>query len=61
MYEVLGEDAVKGFFVSDRVHSTLRGATVSAQLVVFALSGLSENPVDAYLRRDEAVVQACKQ
>jgi lysophospholipase L1-like esterase len=60
-YEVLGEESVKRFFVSDRVHTTLSGAKLNAQLAVFELSQLPTNPVAAYLRRDEAVVQACKQ
>ncbi|MDB4890151.1 MAG: WD40-like beta Propeller containing protein [Gemmatimonadetes bacterium] len=59
-YDALGEDRVKPFFVSDRVHTTLDGAKLSARVVASTLSRLP-NPVHAYMRSGDAAAKACAQ
>ncbi len=49
MYDVLGEEEVKGFFVSDRTHTTLMGAQLNAQLAIYALKLLPQNPLASVL------------
>lgn len=44
-YDAMGEEAVKNFFVSDRTHTTLAGAQLTAQLAMSALGRLSVDPV----------------
>jgi len=60
-YDALGEQRVKAFFVSDKVHTTLDGAKLTARVAVSALSRLPNNPVAAYVRRNDADVRACAQ
>jgi lysophospholipase L1-like esterase len=60
-YDALGEERVKAFFVSDKVHTTLDGAKLTARVAVSALSRLPNNPVAAYVRRNDADVRACAQ
>lgn len=51
-YEQMSNDEVNALFVQDRVHSTLEGAKFSAKMVVSALKGLSQNPVEPFLAEE---------
>ena len=58
-YDALGSEKVAPFFVSDRTHTTLEGARVSARIVTAALRELTDNPVRALLLNERAAARAC--
>ncbi len=58
-YDALGEQKVMSFFVEDRTHTTLNGATLSARIVISALRSLGTNPLGPYLLDEQAARRAC--
>jgi len=49
-YEELGPDKVNGFFADERVHTSLAGAKLNAEIVVATLRTLPDNPLAPFLR-----------
>ena len=51
-YKEEGAEKVEEFFARDRVHTTQKGAQFTAKLVVSALRGLHQNPVEQFLTEE---------
>ena len=49
-YEELGPEKVNAFFADERVHTSLAGAQLNAEIVVATLRALLVNPLAAYLK-----------
>lgn len=57
-YENMTDDEVDAMFVEDRVHTTIEGAKFSAKMVVSALKGLHQNPVENLLSGNAESLEA---
>jgi hypothetical protein len=49
-YEELGPEKVNAFFADERVHTSLAGAKLNAEIVVATLRALPVNPLAAFLK-----------
>jgi rhamnogalacturonan acetylesterase len=54
-YETLGEEKVKELFQGDHTHTNEEGARLNAAVVVQGLKGLSEFPLQRFVRDESAV------
>ena len=49
-YDALGEEKVNALFADERVHTSLAGAELNAEIVIAGLRALPNNPVASFLR-----------
>jgi lysophospholipase L1-like esterase len=56
-YDALGPERVKALFGRDHTHTSLAGARLAARVVIAALKGLRQNPVEGYLSPAAAAVR----
>jgi lysophospholipase L1-like esterase len=57
-YDRLGPERVRELFGRDHTHTNLKGAWLSARLVIAGLKGLAENPVTPYLSAAAADIRS---
>lgn len=59
-YSKLKPDELESFFVQDRVHTTLEGATFSSKVVISALKGMVRNPLQIWLSSEGKQIPLAK-